>query len=166
VSALPGDASARGHAGADVAAHQAAPRIEGGGPLDQGEALALLDDLLRLARGSGASRIEVETDGFAVAVSVDPLEPPREAPARDAAHPPAPLAQQVRASTVGIFGAAREWTVGDVVQRGAVLGSIQSLGHMAEITAPSDGEIAEVLATGGAPVEYGQPLFAIRPRAE
>ena len=42
-----------------------------------------------------------------------------------------------------------------------VLGAIQSLGHMADITAPADGKIEEILVAAGAPVEYGQPLFAI-----
>src|SRR5205807_285654 len=62
---------------------------------------------------------------------------------------------------VGIFNAGREWTAGDEVKRGDVLGGIQSLGHIAEISAPADGEIREVLVAGGAPVEYGQPLFVI-----
>src|SRR5438552_3526808 len=65
------------------------------------------------------------------------------------------------ATTVGIFNAGREWTAGDEVKRGDVLGGIQSLGHIAEISAPADGEIREVLVAGGAPVEYGQPLFVI-----
>ncbi|HUG56148.1 MAG TPA: biotin/lipoyl-containing protein, partial [Candidatus Limnocylindrales bacterium] len=72
--------------------------------------------------------------------------------------------QRVHASTVGIFSAAREWKTGDDVARGAVLGGIQSLGHMAEITCPADGAISEVLVAAGAPVEYGQPLFAIELR--
>src|SRR5438093_859401 len=69
--------------------------------------------------------------------------------------------QRVHATTVGIFNAGREWTAGDEVKRGDVLGGIQSLGHIAEISAPADGEIREVLVAGGAPVEYGQPLFVI-----
>jgi acetyl-CoA carboxylase biotin carboxyl carrier protein len=127
------------------------------------EALALVDDLARLAREAGASRIEVETDAFsvAVAVSVDPAAAP--AAARPAAAHAKDPGTRVRAGAVGIFSAAREWVSGDAVTGGAVLGAIQSLGHMAEVTAPSDGEIAEVLVTGGAPVEYGQPLFVIAP---
>lgn len=124
------------------------------------EALSLIDDLARLAREGGASRIEVETDEFSVAVSVDvaPAVPAVLARLREPAKDPA---QRVHATAVGIFSAAREWSSGDAVKRGAVLGAIQSLGHMAEVTAPADGRIAEVLVTGGAPVEYGQPLFVI-----
>ncbi|CAN5176242.1 acetyl-CoA carboxylase biotin carboxyl carrier protein [soil metagenome] len=134
--------------------------------MSEDEALELLDDLVRLARGSRATRIEVETDDLRLAVAVDPSStPPGSASGSAAAvEPLTGRAQRVTATTVGIFGAAREWNTGDAVERGVVLGSIQSLGHMAEITAPADGEIAEVLVAGGAPVEYGQPLFAIAPR--
>jgi biotin carboxyl carrier protein len=74
---------------------------------------------------------------------------------------PVEKTQRVHATTVGMFSAAREWTTGDAVARGDVLGGIQSLGHVAEISAPADGEIREVLVAGGAPVEYGQALFVI-----
>ena len=128
--------------------------------MKQSDALALIDDLTRIAREGGASRIEVETDEFSVAVAVDGV-PPVTSVAPRIREPAKDPAQRVHASAVGIFSAAREWTSGDAVTRGSVLGAIQSLGHMAEITAPADGKIAEVLVTGGAPVEYGQPLFVI-----
>ena len=77
------------------------------------------------------------------------------------AEAPVEKTQRVHATTVGMFSAAREWSTGDSVARGDVLGGIQSLGHVAEISAPADGEIREVLVAGGAPVEYGQALFVI-----
>ena len=128
--------------------------------MKQSDALALIDDLTRIAREGGASRIEVETDEFSVAVTVDSIAPASSVAPR-VREPVRDPAQRVHASAVGIFSAARQWASGDEVKRGAVLGAIQSLGHMAEITAPADGKIAEVLVTGGAPVEYGQPLFVI-----
>ncbi len=124
------------------------------------DALSLIDDLARLAREGGASRIEVETDEFSVAVSVDPAPAAAAAVAR-AAEPAKDPTKRVHATAVGIFSLSREWSSGDAVKRGAVLGAIQSLGHMAEVTAPVDGRLTEVLVTGGAPVEYGQPLFVI-----
>lgn len=131
---------------------------------DRNEVLSLLDELARLIDPSAASSIEVETDDFALKVT-------RQAPAVAAAAPgpavereavaePEPV-QRVRATTVGIFSATREWQAGDEVKRGTVLGAIQSLGHMADITAPADGKIEEILVAAGAPVEYGQALFAI-----
>jgi biotin carboxyl carrier protein len=130
---------------------------------DRSEVLALLDELAKLIDRSAASSIEVETDDFAVKVT-------RQAPAasapsghaveREAVAEPEPV-QRVRATTVGIFSATKEWHAGDDVKKGTVLGAIQSLGHMADITAPADGKIEEVLVAAGSPVEYGQALFAI-----
>jgi acetyl-CoA carboxylase biotin carboxyl carrier protein len=126
--------------------------------------LGLVDDLLALDLPDGLSgaTIEVEADGFAVSVTLHPggtSAVPAATPAE--AVEAADRTQRVHATTVGIFSTAREWSTGDTVARGDVLGGIQSLGHVAEISAPADGEIREVLVTGGAPVEYGQPLFVI-----
>ena len=126
--------------------------------------LGLVDDLLRLELPAGlaAVRIEVEADGFAVSVSRRGVVPRVAAPEAVLAEPAAAeKTQRVHATTVGVFSTAREWSTGDAVARGDVLGGIQSLGHVAEISAPADGEIREVLVTGGAPVEYGQALFVI-----
>lgn len=130
--------------------------------------MGLIQELAKLARERGASRIEVETEDFAVSVGVSPsLAAPSASPAPGpvigarSPEPAPPDTARVTASAVGIFSSAREWASGETVQRGTVLGAIQSLGHMAEVTAPSDGRISEVLVAGGAPVEYGQPLFVI-----
>ncbi len=131
--------------------------------------LGLLDDLMRLADGSPAVTIEVEAESFAVSVTRRGASRPvetslatteRAAKATDA-EPRRPPTQRVHATTVGIFNPAREWHTGDKVSRGDVLGGIKSLGHDAKIVAPADGEVKEVLVTGGAPVEYGQPLLVI-----
>jgi acetyl-CoA carboxylase biotin carboxyl carrier protein len=129
----------------------------------QDPVLGLLDDLLRLAEGSPAGAIEVEADGFSVAITRDPRRSAASAPRTRGAGAVARTedVQRVHATAVGIFSLARPWTAGDRVERGAVLGGIQSLGHIAEITAPVDGVIREVLVASGAPVEYGQTLFAI-----
>jgi acetyl-CoA carboxylase biotin carboxyl carrier protein len=131
---------------------------------DHDPLLGLVDDLMAvdLPAGLDAVRIEVEADGFAVSVTrrrAGPSGAPPTAPADEPVE--REKTQRVHATTVGIFSAAREWSTGDAVTRGDVLGGIQSLGHVAEIAAPADGEIREVLVAGGAPVEYGQPLFVI-----
>ena len=124
--------------------------------------LGLVDDLLTidLPAGLAAVRIEVEADGFAVSVSRQGSAR-TSTPAVKREEAPVEKTQRVHATTVGRFSAAREWSTGDSVARGDVLGGIQSLGHVSEISAPADGEIREVLVTGGAPVEYGQALFVI-----
>ncbi len=132
---------------------------------DTDHLLGLIDDLRRLMAGTPATTIEVEAHGFAVTVTRRaPLRAPspREHPAAPSApEASTPAVQRVHATTVGVFSAAREWSPGDAVTRGEMLGGIQTLGHVSDIAAPADGEIREVLVSGGAPVEYGQPLFVI-----
>ena len=53
---------------------------------------------------------------------------------------------------------------GDQVAAGQVLCIIEAMKLMNEIEADASGEIVKVLVSNGQPVEYGQPLFAIRPR--
>jgi biotin carboxyl carrier protein len=130
---------------------------------DNDPLLGLVDDLLKveLPDGLSAVTIQVEADGFAVSVSRQGQGARATAPAIALQEAAVEKTQRVHATTVGLFNAAREWNAGDAVARGDVLGGIQSLGHVAEISAPADGEIREVLVTGGAPVEYGQALFVI-----
>jgi acetyl-CoA carboxylase biotin carboxyl carrier protein len=53
---------------------------------------------------------------------------------------------------------------GDTVQAGQVLCIIEAMKLMNEIESDASGEVVKVLAANGKPVEYGQPLFSIRPR--
>ncbi len=53
--------------------------------------------------------------------------------------------------------------VGDVVEIGQVLCIIEAMKLMNEIESEIAGEIARAYVENGQPVEYGQPLFAIRP---
>lgn len=53
---------------------------------------------------------------------------------------------------------------GDSVQAGQVLCIIEAMKLMNEIESDVSGEVVKVLASNGQPVEYGQPLFAVRPR--
>jgi acetyl-CoA carboxylase biotin carboxyl carrier protein len=52
--------------------------------------------------------------------------------------------------------------VGDTVEAGQVLCIIEAMKLMNEIESDVAGEIVKKLAANGQPVEYGQPLFAIR----
>jgi acetyl-CoA carboxylase biotin carboxyl carrier protein len=53
---------------------------------------------------------------------------------------------------------------GDQVAAGQVLCIIEAMKLMNEIESDASGEVVKVLVSNGQPVEYGQPLFAIRPR--
>lgn len=129
---------------------------------DQDPVLGLLDDVLAILEGADATSVEITADGFAISVHRRPgrvRAGPRPADART--REAATESARVRSPGVGIFSSAREWRVGDHVAQGDVLGGVQSLGHVAEITAPLDGTIREILTASGAPVEYGQPLFSL-----
>jgi len=51
---------------------------------------------------------------------------------------------------------------GDTVREGQVLCIVEAMKLMNEIEADASGEIVQVLAESGQPVEYGQALFSIR----
>jgi acetyl-CoA carboxylase biotin carboxyl carrier protein len=53
---------------------------------------------------------------------------------------------------------------GDVVELGQVLCIVEAMKLMNEIESDVAGEIVKKLITNGQPIEYGQDLFAIRPR--
>ncbi len=54
---------------------------------------------------------------------------------------------------------------GDTVDAGQVLCIIEAMKLMNEIESDIAGEIVKKLVNNGQPVEYGQPLFALRPRS-
>ena len=55
-------------------------------------------------------------------------------------------------------------SVGQFVEKGSVLCIIEAMKLMNEIESEAAGEIVAVLVQNGQPVEYGEKLFAIRPR--
>ena len=55
-------------------------------------------------------------------------------------------------------------SVGDKVEVGKVLCIVEAMKLMNEIESDAAGEIVEVLVKPGQPVEYGQPLFAVKAR--
>jgi acetyl-CoA carboxylase biotin carboxyl carrier protein len=77
---------------------------------------------------------------------------------------------QVKSPIVGTFyeapapGAPPFVRPGDQVAAGQVLCIIEAMKLMNEIESDVSGEVVKALAGNGQPVEYGQPLFAIRPR--
>ncbi len=77
---------------------------------------------------------------------------------------------QVKSPLVGTFyespspGAAAFIQPGDTVEVGQVLCIVEAMKLMNEVEADMAGELVERIAISGQPVEYGQPLFSIRPR--
>ncbi|MGH9535635.1 MAG: acetyl-CoA carboxylase biotin carboxyl carrier protein [Terriglobales bacterium] len=143
-----------------------------------------LTELLRARPGSeGLEEIEVQEGdlrirvrrGGAVAVAPAALAT---APAPAAAGVPAASAPAVaedeglllvRSPIVGTFyaapspGAPDFARPGDTVEAGQVLCIVEAMKLMNEIEAEVAGQIVKRLVTTGQPVEYGQPLFSLRP---
>jgi acetyl-CoA carboxylase biotin carboxyl carrier protein len=76
----------------------------------------------------------------------------------------------VKSPIVGTFynapspGAEPFVRVGDQIEEGQVLCIVEAMKLMNEIESDVAGEVMQVIVENGQPVEYGEPLFAIRPR--
>ena len=95
------------------------------------------------------------------------------APAAPAAKPEAPEnLHMVKSPIVGTYyeapspGAPPFVKPGDTVEVGQVLCIVEAMKLLNEIESDVAGEIVKSLASNGQPIEYGQELFAIRPKAE
>jgi acetyl-CoA carboxylase biotin carboxyl carrier protein len=97
--------------------------------------------------------------------------------AAPAATPPAPSAPApeenlhiVKSPIVGTLyeapspGAPPFVKVGDTVEVGQVLCIVEAMKLLNEIESDVAGEIVKKMGTNGQPIEYGQELFAIRPK--
>ena len=87
--------------------------------------------------------------------------------------PPPPLDEGlhlVKSPIVGTFyespspGSPPFVKVGDTIESGQILCIIEAMKLMNEIESDISGELVKRLINNSQPVEYGQPLFAIRPR--
>lgn len=92
------------------------------------------------------------------------------APPTEPAVPPQPEGHVVKSPMVGTFyrsaspGAKPFVEIGDDVQQGDTLCIVEAMKLMNEIEADVGGEVVKMLVKNGQPIEYGQELFAIRPK--
>jgi len=145
-----------------------------------------IKELLQIFEESGVAEMEVQrgenrlrlrraptTQELAVPAAVPP-PPPAHAPAPAAA--PAKTAPTdanhtlIKSPIVGTYydapspGAPPFVKIGDTVEPGQVLCIIESMKLMNEIEAEMAGTLVHKLVENGRPVEYGEALFAVRPR--
>jgi acetyl-CoA carboxylase biotin carboxyl carrier protein len=121
--------------------------------------------LARLMAGQGGAQVPAITASAAPVAS---------APAAPAAAPvavdPDAGAHIVKSPIVGTFydapspGSEPFVKVGDQVEVGTVLCIVEAMKLMNEIESDFAGEVVRVMPKPGQPVEYGQSLFAIKPR--
>jgi acetyl-CoA carboxylase biotin carboxyl carrier protein len=122
---------------------------------------------LRIKRASNHATPHIAVPAVAVA-AVSPAI---------AAHAPTPAPSEVeedllyiKSPIVGTFYRASSPTaepfvaVGDFVEKGTPVCIIEAMKLMNEIESEASGEVVSILVENGQPVEYGERLFAIRPR--
>jgi acetyl-CoA carboxylase biotin carboxyl carrier protein len=106
-----------------------------------------------------------------VPVGGTPVVPPAR-PAQPAAPVPEPEEElhMVRSPIVGTFyespspGSPPFVKPGDTIATGQVLCIVEAMKLMNEIESDVAGELVKRLVANGQPIEYGQELFAVRPR--
>ena len=121
---------------------------------------------IKFAGAAGASAAEQALAQQLAASATGSVPSPGEQPAAAASE----NLHEVKSPIVGTFyespspGAPAFVKVGDQVEVGQVLCIVEAMKLMNEIECDVAGEIVRRIATSGQPVEFGQPLFAIRPR--
>ncbi len=139
------------------------------------------DDLKVRIKFAGEPAVAAPAAGFDMAqlsrlMASAPAAAPHSVSAPAAVAPAAPAAEveeklhEVKSPIVGTFyespspGAPSFVKVGDQVEVGQVLCIVEAMKLMNEIESDVAGEVVKRIAASGQPVEYGQPLFAIRAR--
>jgi acetyl-CoA carboxylase biotin carboxyl carrier protein len=120
---------------------------------------------IRIRRGpNGEPQISTTTHPLPPSIQTLPQSPAPSTP------PPTPvLLPSINSPMVGTFYAAPApdspayVDVGTVVNAETVVCIIEAMKVMNEIKAELSGTITEILAESGKPVEFGKPLFRIRP---
>ena len=140
-----------------------------------------IKELLDLFNSSGVGELEIEREGeririrkagaapeLTVSPGAETVPPP--VTTSEKAPEPDPGQTLVKSPIVGTYYDAPSpdsgpfVNVGDAVEPGQVLCIIESMKLMNEIEAEVAGVVAAKLVENGRPVEYGEALFAIRPR--
>jgi acetyl-CoA carboxylase biotin carboxyl carrier protein len=128
-------------------------------------------DLVRALEGTATSRVRIDAGGFSIEVERTGTAIVAAAPAALAADGGAPAAAlgllPVLAPLVGVFyhatspGAKPLVQVGDRVERGQVVGIVEAMKVMNEVTCDYRGVVSEILVGNGEAVQYDQRLMLI-----
>ena len=128
------------------------------------------DSKIRLKRGLNGGASAVQQDDSVSAISV-PLPAPLSATVmQPTASQPAVTGEiEIKSPMIGTFyrapspESANYADVGTEVNPDSVVSIIEAMKVMNEIKAEVKGTITQVLVENGKPVEFGQPLFKVRP---
>jgi acetyl-CoA carboxylase biotin carboxyl carrier protein len=126
---------------------------------------------IKLKRAAGAAPVAEDT-GYYPVPSTAPAPVPLPAPAAVAAPPtapPEPAAPEIESPMIGTFYRAPSpesqpyVEVGSEVNPDTIVCLIEAMKVMNEIKADIKGVVTHILVENAKPVEFGQPLFRIRP---
>lgn len=137
--------------------------------------LRRIEELIEVIRGARVTELAVRDNGSAVVVRkpVGSNGCRQPVPQVERVPDPPPVVEEpqheekteavITALMVGIFHVLDGVkSRGVEVKKGQVIGAIESMKLMNEVTADADGIVDEVLVEDGTPVEYGQVLFRLK----
>lgn len=134
------------------------------------KARKMLDDMIKIMKDKKLSGLNYEDGLIKIELKSNNVILPQEI--QESLNLPRPSDEEictVKSHMVGIFHlSANEEDetpikVKDGVEKDSILGFIESINLTHEVKSVCDGEIVEILAEDGSPVEYGQPLMRIKP---
>jgi len=126
------------------------------------------DSKIRLKRGLNGGGSAVQQDDSIPAIPA-PIQPLIAAPAPATIAPPATGEIDIKSPMIGTFYRAPSPEAGNYIEVGAsvtpetVVCIIEAMKVMNEIKAEVKGVVTQVLVENAKPVEFGQPLFKVRP---
>ena len=142
--------------------------------------LELLKEIIRLFEASSLTLLEIEEEGARFRLrrgaagenpGTLPAQQPRQGPAPgktgEDGGPDFNRIVEVKSPVVGIFYEAPEpggkpfVQAGDRVKKGDVLCLIEVMKQVTEVTAPQDGQVADICVGNGSVVEFGQTLIKL-----
>jgi acetyl-CoA carboxylase biotin carboxyl carrier protein len=126
----------------------------------------ILPALIARLRSSRLGELEVASDGWRVRLRRETSAAARRRGGASSgsgadASSASPPGGAARSPGVGYFKPVSDLVIGRSVQAGDALGSVDVLGIVLDVTAPTDGIISRVLAEPGQAVEYGQVLAEV-----
>jgi acetyl-CoA carboxylase biotin carboxyl carrier protein len=130
------------------------------------------DSKIRLKRGLNGGGTAVQSEDSVVSTIPAPLQPAVATPASPSAAAPPPAATgevDIKSPMIGTFYRAPSPEAGNYIEVGAsvtpetVVCIIEAMKVMNEIKAEVKGMVTQVLVENAKPVEFGQPLFKVRP---